>query len=95
MDRGGDLRRFTLWLSWLLAAGVPLSDALQLIARRADGRFAGVAATLADEVRSQRPLSAALDDHRDLFPRSYRDTIAIAEEAGFLHLAFADLARGT
>jgi type II secretory pathway component PulF len=88
----GELRRFTVWLSWLLRTGVPLIDALELVACRAEGCLAGVASELAADVRAQRLLADSLDLHSDLFPRAYRDTVAIAEYAGTLDLAFAELA---
>jgi type II secretory pathway component PulF len=92
LPRAEELRRFTLWLAWLLGSGVPVADALELISTRAAGEVHQMARALADGVASSQPLAEALDSCPEFFPRAYRDTVAIGEWAGMLHLAFADLA---
>lgn len=90
------MARFCRMLGTLLAAGVPLINALN-VARRSLGNqtlLDAVSASI-DLVKEGKPLGASLAECRTLFPGSVLEMIAVAEESGKLDQELVRLANVT
>ena len=88
-----DVSVFTLELSTLLQAGLPLEKALEMLVKLAEiGPFREVLAKLLGDVRGGATLSVALESHGRLFSRFYRNMIRAGEASGALDSALARLA---
>lgn len=79
------MARFCRMLGTLLAAGVPLINALN-VARRSIGNQILVDAVTRsiDRVKEGKPLGSSLGEHRTLFPGAVIEMISVAEESGRL-----------
>jgi type II secretory pathway component PulF len=95
--RGGvtarDLERFTRQLSNLLAAGVPLSRALQILGR--EGARPAAAARwreVRDLVVDGAGLADAMGRFPQIFPRVYTAMVRAGETGGFLSLVLGQIA---
>lgn len=87
------LALFTRELATLLAAGLPIEEALGALAEQADeARLKTVLATLRTRVREGASLATALAEQPDNFPEFFRASIAAAEQAGRLDAVLARLA---
>lgn len=88
-----DVNVFTIELSTLLKAGLPLEKALEMLVGIADrGALRAVLEHLLAQVRGGAFLSAALDAHPRLFSRFYRNMVKAGEASGALDAALARLA---
>jgi general secretion pathway protein F len=84
---------FTIELSTLLRAGLPLDKALEMLLSIAEpAPFRDVLEKLLADVRGGAFLSAALDAHGRLFSRFYRNMVKAGEASGALDAALARLA---
>ncbi len=87
-----DVTVFTLELSTLLQAGLPLAQALDLMARLSDsGALHEVIARLHAAVRRGADLSGALEAERGVFSRFYLNIVKAGEASGALEAALARL----
>ena len=76
---------FNQELAALLAAGLPLLHAIDLMLERMkDTVFRSVLQEIREQVESGQELSAAFEAHRDLFPRLYPSTLKAGERSGDL-----------
>ncbi len=80
-----DVTLFTQELSWMVAAGVPLGRAIDLLLLDAVGSAMEPALrTMRTELRAGRSLAHALESQSALFPASYARLVGLAETAGTL-----------
>ena len=87
------LENFTRLLSSLLAAGVPLSRALVIMAREAATPLAGSKwRQIHDGVVDGLSLTAAMARHPETFPRVYVAMVEAGETGGFLDVVLAQIA---
>lgn len=88
-----DVSVFTIELSTLLKAGLPLDKALEMLVSLAErAPFRDVLEQLLADVRGGAFLSAALESHGRLFSRFYRNMVKAGEASGALDAALARLA---
>ncbi len=90
---GREITAFTREMSALLAAGIPIPQALDGLS---DGEenpaLCSVVTGIAGSVRKGASLSAALDEHPQLFTKLYVSMVRVGEEAGVLDKVMTDLA---
>ncbi|MBN2449090.1 MAG: type II secretion system F family protein [Lentisphaeria bacterium] len=86
------LEAFTRQLASLLAAGVPLSQALHLLWQEADERHKGYWRLLHDEVVDGTSLSQAMARQADIFPKVYSAMVNAGETGGFLDVVLRQIA---
>ena len=87
------LAHTTHQLADLLGGGLPLLNALTLLARQTDQPgLRRVIESLANAVRDGRSLSEALGDHPRVFPPLYRSMVRAGEVGGGLEAALSQLA---
>lgn len=87
------LENFTRLLSSLLAAGVPLSRALQILTREAASPAAGAKwKEVHDHVIDGMPLADAMAKSPETFPRVYTAMVEAGETGGFLDVVLAQIA---
>ena len=88
-----EITAFTREMSALLAAGIPIPQALDGLS---DGEenlaLRTVVTNIAESVRKGASLSAALDEHPQLFTKLYVSMVRVGEEAGVLDKVMTDLA---
>ncbi|WP_261112708.1 protein transport protein HofC [Serratia entomophila] len=83
--RGEPLIHFTRQLATLLQAGLPLVNALQLLAtEHPAAAWRCLLRQLGERVRQGQPFSEAVAEQRAVFPQIYRPLIAIGELTGNL-----------
>lgn len=88
-----DVSVFTIELSTLLQAGLPLEKALEMLVKLADDvPFRDVLVKLLEDVRGGSTLSVSLESHGRLFTRFYRNMIRAGESSGALDAALERLA---
>ncbi len=88
-----DVMHVSRQLAAFTKAGVPLPDALQVIAEEApDKTMRKVLGAVRGELRTGESLSTALRPYETLFPLFYVDMIRAAELAGTLDAVLADVA---
>lgn len=76
---------FTERLALLLETGVSLHAGLKSLREQTDDpRLARIIGALCDEILEGRPLSAALRQQPQMFPATYVNLVAAAEDGGFL-----------
>lgn len=96
---GGSIRRkdvtaFTRELSALLAAAIPIPQALEGLGDQEDNpALRATVLKIADAVRKGASLSAALEEHPKSFSKLYVSMVRVGEEAGVLPSVMADLAQ--
>jgi general secretion pathway protein F len=83
-DRAEKLSQVTRQLSILLAAGVPLNEALRSLADENEGYWKTLLINIRDAIASGSGLSRALDEHRDIFPEFYVRMVHAGETGGML-----------
>jgi general secretion pathway protein F len=88
-----ELALFTRQLSTLLAAGLPLEQALQAVARQSERRrTSSLLMSVRGRVLEGHSLAASLDEHPSVFPELYRATVSAGEQSGHLDLVLDRLA---
>ena len=89
----GEVETFTRQLANLLAAGVPLSRALNILSREASKPAAGkLWATVHDQVAGGMSLADSLGHHPRAFPPVYVAMVRAGETGGFLDLVLEQIA---
>jgi general secretion pathway protein F len=78
------LQNFTRQLSILLAAGVPVSDALQSISSENRGYYRDILVSIKDSISAGAALHRALQDFKNIFPDFYINMIQTGEQSGNL-----------
>ena len=85
---------FTEQLSLLLETGTPLHVALQALGKQVQNPAMGtVIDGLGEKISEGKPLSYALSEYPELFPTTYTNLVAAAEEGGFLDRVLLELMR--
>ncbi len=85
---------FSRQLSAFVRAGIPLTDALEIVESGTENkRFRGVLAEVTESLRNGRTLSEALQAHATVFPPYYLGIIRSAEQTGQLDIVLAQLAQ--
>jgi general secretion pathway protein F len=91
--RPAQLALLTRELATLLAAGLPIEEALGALAEQADdARQRTILASLRTRVREGTTLAAALAEQPDNFPEFFRASVAAAEQSGRIDAVLARLA---
>jgi general secretion pathway protein F len=91
--RPAQLALLTRELATLLAAGLPIEEALGALAEQADDtRQRTILASLRTRVREGTTLAAALAEQPDNFPEFFRASVAAAEQSGRIDAVLARLA---
>ncbi|HTV42626.1 MAG TPA: type II secretion system F family protein [Candidatus Sulfotelmatobacter sp.] len=84
---------FTHEMSALLAAGIPIPQALEGLGEyEKNPVLRATLLEISDAVRKGTSLSAALDGHPKLFTKLYVNMVRVGEEGGVLPMVMADLA---
>ena len=89
---GAQLALLTRQLSTLIAAGLPIADALAALAEGSEGRLRTQVVALRARVMEGASLAAALGEFPETFPTLFRASVAAGEQAGKLDLVLARLA---
>ncbi|HUT42369.1 MAG TPA: type II secretion system F family protein [Gammaproteobacteria bacterium] len=88
-----DIGRFTRDLSTLLAAGVQLERALQILAEMAeDTNTAGLLSRLLDEIREGASLAGAMEAQQGVFSKFYLNMVRAGEAGGAVETVLGRLA---
>ena len=88
-----ELALFTRQLATLIAAGLPVEEALNTVAKQTEKRSArAMIVTVRGRVREGHALAAALGEFPATFPDLYRSTIAAGEQSGHLAAVLENLA---
>ncbi len=88
-----DITAFTRQLSALVAAGIPIPQALDSLGAEEENlTFRDVILSITDSVQKGAALSAALEEHPKLFGKLYASMVRVGEEAGQLPSVMTDLA---
>jgi general secretion pathway protein F len=87
-----DISAFTREMSALLAAAIPIPQALDGLAEEENPALREVVGKVAESVRKGAAFSAALEEHPRLFTKLYVSMIRVGEEAGVLPKVMSDLA---
>lgn len=90
---GKDITAFTREMGALLAASIPIPQALDGLGEEEENpALRAIVQKIADSVRKGAALSAALEEHPKLFSKLYISMVKVGEEAGVLPKVMADLA---
>jgi type II secretory pathway component PulF len=88
-----EITAFTQEMGALLAAAIPIPQALDGLGEGEDNPvLKSVVLRLSESVRKGTALSAALEEHPQLFSKLYVSMVRVGEEAGVLPKVMADLA---
>jgi type II secretory pathway component PulF len=88
-----DITAFTRELCALVAAGIPIPQALDSLGSEEENlTFREVLLSITDSVQKGSALSAALEEHPKLFGKLYASMVRVGEEAGQLPTVMTDLA---
>ncbi len=86
------LPNITRQLAILLGAGVPITEAVQSLAREHKGLWRQTLVTLKEHIVQGKTLSKALEEHRNIFPDFYIAMVAAGEAGGHLNKVLSNLA---
>jgi type II secretory pathway component PulF len=87
-----DISAFTRELSALVAAGIPIPQALDSLGSEEENlNFREILLSIADSVQKGSALSAAMEEHPKLFGKLYGSMVRVGEEAGQLPAVMTDL----
>ncbi len=81
---GSDLANFTRQLATMITAGLPLTDALNLLKVQSPPALAKVVAVILTDVQGGVALSAAMGKHPKVFSRVYVALVKAGESAGLM-----------
>ncbi len=88
-----ELALFTRQMATLVAAALPIEEALHAVAQQTEKRRAGaMIMAVRGRVREGYPLASALAEFPSTFPDMYRSTVAAGEQSGFLDVVLENLA---
>lgn len=91
--RTADLAIFTRQLATMLSAGIPILEALQILAEQLDNRtFRSVVSRVVERVQSGRDLSESLAEHPRVFQSVFVSMIKAGEASGQLDTMLTRLA---
>src|SRR5262245_8281017 len=91
--RRGELEVFTRQLSTMLSAGIPMLEALEILADQAESAgFAYCLDRVVDDIRSGSDLSKSLEPHKKVFSHIYVSMIRAGEVSGQLDIILTRLA---
>jgi general secretion pathway protein F len=91
--RRKDITAFTREMASLLAAGIPIPQALEGLAEEEENAaLRGLLQNLSESVRTGASLSGAMAEHPRLFSDLYVSMVRVGEEAGALETVMQDLA---
>lgn len=82
----------TRQLSTLLAAGVPLKEALKSLSEEGDGFWRGLLVAARERIEGGASLSRAMEGFPEVFPEFYVNMVAAGEQSGTLDKALSRLA---
>jgi len=88
----GELANFTRQLSTMITAGLPLTDALNLLKMQSGPRLTKVSAAILTDVQGGIALSEAMGKFPDVFSRVYVALVKAAEAAGVMETVLNRLA---
>ncbi|MEM1283215.1 MAG: type II secretion system F family protein [Chlamydiota bacterium] len=90
--RGENLLAFTVQLSQLISAGVPLYDSLMAIEEQYRGeKYHRIILSLCEQIKSGVPLSEAMSQYPDSFDKLYCSMVKAGEQVGALDLVLERL----
>jgi type II secretory pathway component PulF len=87
-----EITNFTRQLSTMMTAGLPLTDALNLLRAQSSPAFTGITTNILADVQAGISLSEAIGKHQDVFPRVYVALIKAGEAAGVVETIMTRLA---
>ena len=91
--RKGELDVFTRQLSTMLAAGIPMLEALEILAEQAESPgFAFCLDKVVNDIRSGSDLSKALEPHKAVFSNIYVSMVRAGEASGQIDVILTRLA---
>jgi general secretion pathway protein F len=90
-SRKGDLLTFTMELSALLDAGLPLDRSLNILGTISDSFMKSVIESVLKSIREGRSFSEALQHHPKVFPSLYVNMVKAGEAGGVLDVVLAKL----
>ncbi len=91
--KGADIALFTRQIATMLEAGVPLLQALEMVAKGTDHiRVRNLMLTIADDVGGGSPLAASLRKHPQVFDPLYCDLVDSGEQSGSLEAIYDRIA---
>lgn len=90
-----DVTNFTRQLSTMITAGLPLTDALNLLKVQSTPALAKVVGEMLGDVQSGIPLSSAMEKHPKSFSRVYTALVRAAEAAGVMEQILNRLAENS
>jgi len=91
--KSNDMVVFTRQLSTMISAGIPVVEALEILAEQAtNAGFQLVLETVVSDVRTGKDLSQAMGRHRKVFPKIYVNMIKAGEASGQLDTVLNRLA---
>jgi len=89
----GELEVFTRQLATMLSAGIPMLEALEILAEQAESAgFRFCLDKVVDDIRSGSDLSAALEQHKRVFSHIYVSMVRAGEVSGQIDIILQRLA---
>lgn len=79
-----DLANFTRQLATMITAGLPLTDALNLLSVQSSQPLAGIVAAMLNDVQAGISLSSAMAKHPTVFSKVYVSLVKAGEAAGVM-----------
>lgn len=90
----GDVANITRQLSTMITAGLPITDALNLLKNQSGLAMAAIMGGIVDDVAGGSSLSEALSKHPEVFSKVYVASVRAGEAAGMLETILNRLADG-
>jgi type II secretory pathway component PulF len=90
-----DVTNFTRQLSTMITAGLPLTDALNLLKVQSAPSLSVVISQMLLDVQSGQPLSSAMSKYPKIFPKVYTALVKAAEAAGVMEQILNRLAENS
>ncbi|KKU31560.1 MAG: Type II secretion system protein [Candidatus Amesbacteria bacterium GW2011_GWC1_46_24] len=89
-----EMANFTRQLATMLTAGLPLTDALNLLKVQSSAGLAAVTSQILNDVQSGVALSTAMGKHPNMFSKIYVALVKAGESAGVMETVLNRLAEG-
>lgn len=90
-----DVTNFTRQLATMITAGLPLTDALNLLKVQSGPSLSAIITQMLGDVQSGQPLSAAMEKNPKVFPKVYTALVKAAEAAGVMEQILNRLAENS